>query len=151
MKNALERFLKLKKQYILKIILLFFMLGYFLHFYPPDSPKNRNLKRMKKTLEVSLFYTSVPKIMIKNHDHMLYCSWDMVHDGYNCYFSHWAIFCPFTSKLPKKSTFFKKWKKMPRDIILNKCTKNYNQMMYGSWDIVCDGQMNGQMDGKSAI
>ena len=64
MKNALERFLKLKKQYILKIILLFFMLGYFLHFYPPDSPKNRNLKRMKKTLEVSLFYTSVPKIMI---------------------------------------------------------------------------------------
>ena len=40
---------------------------------------------------------------------------------------------------------------MPDDIILNKCTKNYNQMMYGSWDIVCDGHMNGQTDGKSAI
>ena len=27
---------------------------------------------------------------------MLYCSWDMVHKGYNCCFSFWAIFCPFT-------------------------------------------------------
>ena len=31
----------------------------------------------------------------KNHDHMLYCSWDMARDGCN-YFSFWAIFCPFT-------------------------------------------------------
>ena len=38
-----------------------FHLGYFLPFYPPNSPKNKNLK---KHLEISSFYTSVPKIMI---------------------------------------------------------------------------------------
>ena len=46
-----------------------------------------------------------------NHDHMLYSSWDMAHDGCNCYFSFWAIFCPFTSHQPKKWKFQKKWKK----------------------------------------
>ena len=30
-------------------------------------------------------------------------------------------------------------KKIPGDIIiLHKCTKNYDQMMYSSWDMVCD-------------
>ena len=28
----------------------------------------------------------------KNHDHMLYCSWDMVRDRCNCYFSFSGIF-----------------------------------------------------------
>ena len=28
---------------------LFFILGYFFHFYPPHSPKNENFKKMKKT------------------------------------------------------------------------------------------------------
>ena len=32
----------------------------------------------------------------KNHDHILYCSWDMEHDGCNIYFSFWDIFCHFT-------------------------------------------------------
>ena len=31
----------------------------------------------------------------KNHDHMLYCFWDMVCDTSNSYFSFWAIFLPF--------------------------------------------------------
>ena len=31
----------------------------------------------------------------KNHDHMLYCFWDMVCDTCNSYFSFWAIFLPF--------------------------------------------------------
>ena len=26
------------------------------------------------------------------------------------------------------------------------CTKNYNHMIYGSWDKVCDGQMEGWTD-----
>ena len=31
-------------------------------------------------------------------------------------------------------------KKMPGDIIiLHMCTKNYDHMMYGSWDMVRDG------------
>ena len=40
-------------------------------------------------------------------------------------------------------------------IILHMCTKNYEQMMYGSWDMLrdrrVDGQMDRRMDGKSDI
>ena len=39
--------------------------SYYLPFYPPNSPKNENFKQMKKkTLEISSFYTSVPRSMI---------------------------------------------------------------------------------------
>ena len=53
----------------------------------------------------------------KSHDHMLYCSLDMVHNGYHFYFLFWAIFCPFTSVTAKKSKF-KKMTKTPGDIII---------------------------------
>ena len=67
-------------------------------------------------------------------------SWDMVHDKYNCYFSFWATFFPFTPQEPKKPKFWKNENKMPRDIIiLHMCTKNYDQMMHSSWDMVHDG------------
>ena len=126
----------------------------------------------------------------KNHDHILYCSLDMVRDTCN-YFSFWVIFCTFTLltaqkiKIKKKK---KKWKtlleissfhtsvskimiiwhtvpeiwcmtdvivifhyvlffvllKMPGDIIiLYMCTTNHDQMMYGSWDMVCSRWMDG--------
>ena len=43
-------------------------------------------------------------------------------------------------------------KKNPGDIIiLHMCTKNYDQMKYGSWDMVRDGQMGRWTDGKSDI
>ena len=44
-------------------------------------------------------------------------------------------------------------KENPRDIIiLHMRTKNYDQMMYGSQDMVHNGQMDRQMgDGKSNI
>ena len=49
----------------------FVILGYFLPFYSPNSPKNKNCKKMKKKqqktkkrLGISSFYTSVPKLMI---------------------------------------------------------------------------------------
>ena len=42
---------------------------------------------------------------------------------------------------PKNQNFEKKTKKFPEDIIiLHRCTINDNHMMYGSWDIECDGQ-----------
>ena len=41
---------------------------------------------------------------------------------------------------------------MPEDIIsLHMCTKNYDQMMCVSRDMVCDGQMDEQANGKSDI
>ena len=36
----------------------------FLLFYSTNNPKKQNLKKMKRHLEISPFYTSVPKIMI---------------------------------------------------------------------------------------
>ena len=53
--------------------------------------------------------------------------------------SHFGLV--FALLLPLKPKISKFWKneKMPGDlIILDKCTKNYDQMMYGSWDTVRD-------------
>ena len=44
----------------------------------------------------------------KNHDYMLYCSWDMARDRCNCYFSFWAIFLPFYSSNSPKNQILKK-------------------------------------------
>ena len=47
-----------------------------------------------------------------NYDQMMYDSWDMVHDRCNCYFSFWAIVCPFTQLTAQKIKILKKWKKL---------------------------------------
>ena len=44
----------------------------------------------------------------KNHDYILYCSWDVVHEGFSCYFSFWAIFAHY---FRPKNENFKKMKK----------------------------------------
>ena len=115
---------------------LFPISDYFLPFYPPNNPENQNFEKMKKPLEISSFYTSVPKIMVicytiseiwrvtnliifivgyflsfypskspKNQNLKKLkktrldkpaCSWDMASNGHNRYFSFWDIFCPFT-------------------------------------------------------
>ena len=70
---------------------IFCHFGTFFALFPPNNPKNKTFQKMKK----------IPGGIItlhkcaKNHDHMLYGSWDMVHNGCKCYFSFWAIFCPF--------------------------------------------------------
>ena len=72
------------------IVILFWAI--FLPFYPNNTPKNENFKKMKKSLEISSFYKSAPKIMI-----ICYTVpeiWHVTH--VNCYFSFGAIFCPFT-------------------------------------------------------
>ena len=72
--------------------LLCFILGYFLPFYLPNSPKNQNLEKLQKNPADIMILQQC----IKNHDHMLHCSRDMVLDGCN-YFPFWAIFCPFNA------------------------------------------------------
>ena len=47
---------------------------------------------------------------------------------------------PFSPLTDWKIKIFFLKKKAPRDIILHKCTKNYDHMMYCSWDMVCDAQ-----------
>ena len=77
---------------------IFVILGHFLPFYPPNSPKNWKYQKIEKN---SYRY---------HHDHMLYCSWDMVCDKCNYYLSFWAIFCPFTPITAQKINISKKWK-----------------------------------------
>ena len=79
-------------------------MGNFLPFYHPNSLKNQNLKRMKKKPGDIIIIHKCSK----NYDHMLFCSWDIVRDRCNSYFSFWAIFCPFTVQ---KIKILKKWRK----------------------------------------
>ena len=99
-----------------------FILGNFLHFCSPHSPKSENFKKKKKTSGDFFILHKCTKI----HDHMLYCAWNYARDRCN-YFSFWDFFCTFTLWQSKKSKLKKKKKKTPGDIItLHKCTKNYD-------------------------
>ena len=85
-------------------VIVIFILDYNFLFYPPNSPKNENFKKMKKTPgDIIILYKCT-----KNHDHMLYCSWDKMCDRCNCYFSFWAIFCPSTPLTSPKNQNFTK-------------------------------------------
>ena len=82
-------------------------MGHFLPFYLPNSPKNQNFEKMKKTPGDLI----ILHMRTKNYDQMMYTSWDIVHHGCNCYFSFWATFCPFTPLTAHKIKILKKWKK----------------------------------------
>ena len=88
---------------------------------------------MKNLLEISSFY-----MCTKNHNHVMYGSWDTEWDRQN-FLSFWAIFCPFTLYGPRKSKFWKNKKKSEDNIILQMCTINDSHMIYGSWDMECNG------------
>ena len=68
---------------------------------------------------------------------MKYGSWDMECNK-PIFLSFFAILLPWQ---PRKSKFWKKkkMKKMPRDIILHKCTKNHDHILHCAWDITHDG------------
>ena len=71
-----------------------------------NNPNNQIFERMKKTPgDIIILHKC-----IKNHDHMLYCSWYMTCDEYNCYFSFWDMFCPFTPLIAQKIKNIKKGK-----------------------------------------
>ena len=117
--------------------IFFVILDHFLPFYNPNI---NILKKLSKCLEILSFYTSVPKIMI-----ICYTVPEIQHMmDVNVIFH----FGPFFALLqPQKWKFQKKKrkKKTPGDvIILHMCTKNYDQVMYGSWEMVCKGWADGQ-------
>ena len=58
------------------------------------------------------------------------------------------FFALLPSESPKYQNFSKNEKNTWRFIILHMCTENY-QMMYGSWDMVRNGQMERGMDGET--
>ena len=111
----------------------FVILGHCLPFNLPNTLKNQNFEKMKKTLkDITNLH-----LHMTNNDHMMYSSWDMERDWQNL--SFWTIFCSFTYLTTQKIKILKKWKKMQEGIIiLHMFTINENHMMYVSWDIECD-------------
>ena len=121
-------------------------LDHFLHFYPPKNQKNQNFEKMNiASGDIIILYKCT-----KNHDHMLYCSWDMTRDGCNCYFSFWAIFCPFTQKVK----ISKKWKKTPLEILSFYTCVSTIMIRWGTvpkiW-CATDGWTDGRLNGKKDI
>ena len=90
---------------------------------------------MKKTPR----YIIILQMCTINVNHMKYGSWDMECDRLN-FLSFWVIFLPFHPTNDLKNQNFEKMKKLPADIIvLHMCTINDNHIMYGSWDMECNG------------
>ena len=156
----------------------FVIVDHFLPGYSSTNPENQNFEKMKRRnaqkyflsfwatfcplapLKTTKFFkkwkkkkpgdTIILHKCIKNHDHMLYCSWDIASDGCNCYFSFWGVFCPFTPITAHKNQNEKKKKEKNarKYSSFYICSKNCDPMMYGSWVMVCNGPTDGQMDRK---
>ena len=93
----------------------------------------------------------------KNDDQMMYCSWDMVCDRCNCYFSFWASFGTFTPLTTQNIKILEKWKKKTLEIssFYKVCEKLWSDdiqfLIYSSWYTRygaqgTDGQTDRQMD-----
>ena len=113
----------------------------FCTFTPLTAWKKKLSKTWKKHLEISSFYTSVPKIMITGYT--VPGIWHVT--DVTVTFSFWAIFCLFTpltaQKIKMKDMKKKKNNNNSGDIfILHKCTKNHDYMLYCFWDMahVCN-------------
>ena len=130
----------------------FVILDHFLLFYPPKNPKNQNFEKVKNSLgDIIILHKCT-----KNHDRMLYCSWNIAREGCNCYLSFWAIFCPFTSPTltAQKTKFRKKTKNTWRyHHFIHVCQElwldDVRFLRYGERQT--DGRTDGRTDGKSDI
>ena len=113
---------------------IFEYLDHFLPFYPCYNPKNQHFEKCKKMPGDIILHKCT-----KNHDHMLYCSWDVVPDGCN-YFSFWPIFYSFTLLTAQKMQISKKWKNPWRYYHFTKVyQKSWSYaipfLRYGAWFI----------------
>ena len=100
-----------------------FHLGYFLPFYPSNSLKKENFKKNEKnknkkikinppktttTTTIAWRYHHFTQVYQKSWSYAILFLRYMVCDGCNCYFSFWAIFCPFTTLTAPKIKIKKK-------------------------------------------
>ena len=112
----------------------FVILDHFLPFYPPNKPKYQNFEKILKTPgDIIILHMSTI-----NYNYIMHGSWDIKHDRQSFFF----ILDNFLPSYPLKTWKIKilKVKKTPGDIIiLHKCTKNQDHMLYCSWDMAHDG------------
>ena len=103
-----------------------------IYWWTLKNPKNQNFEKMKKKLlEISSFYTCVPKTTI---------IWRTVPEI--CSVNILGHFLPVTSPPPPnnpENQNFEKMKKTSGDvIILNLCNKKHDQIMYAYSDMECN-------------
>ena len=112
--------------------------GPFFALLPPLwTQKIKTLQKLTTHLKILSLYKCVPQMTI------IWCMvpeiWS-VTDRIFCHFGLFFAFLPLPPPNNLKNLNFEKLKKAPGDIILHLCTINNNHMMYGSWDMKCDGQ-----------
>ena len=110
----------------------FVILDHFLPFHhplPPNSLKNQNFEKMKKTPGNII----ILRMCSINDNYMIYEVWSAT----NKIFCHFGLFLPFTPPPPPSPPLnntenqnLEKMKKTPGDIIiLQKCTKDHDHML----------------------
>ena len=105
----------------------------FCPFTPLTTWKIKTLRKWKKHLDMSSFYTYVPKITV---------IWCMLPEIWSTTGKFFVILGHFLLFIGPKNQNLEKMKKMPRYIIiiLHICTINGNHMMYASLDMECNRQ-----------
>ena len=76
----------------------------FCPFDSPNSPKKsfRTMEKTTTTTTPNWRYHHFPQVYQKSWSYAILFLRYMVQDGCNCYFSFWAIFCPFTALTARK-------------------------------------------------
>ena len=99
---------------------------------PPNKPKNdiKNEKNLNK-MEISSFYTSVPKTLIIRYVPEMWRETDVI-----AIFILGHTFTFYSPNSPEKRKFRNNEKKPRGIIILHKCTKNHDQMLHCSCILV---------------
>ena len=122
-KNCLEILIRSDRQ---KFLLFW---ATFLPFQPPDKPENQNFK-IEKNSWIYYHFT---------HLHYKW-QWFLRYGVWQTEFFIILDFClPFYPTNKLKNQNFEKLKKAPEDIIiLHKCARNHDHMLYCSCDMVCD-------------
>ena len=125
------------------------VLGHFLPFYSPKNSKYHNFDKMKKIAGDIVILLMCTKNS-KSYDNKNFfvslrisgTSWDTEWDTKP--FVILGHFLPFYLANDPEKQKFEKMKKIPGDIIiLHMCTKDYNHMVYSSWDMLRDRQVDG--------
>ena len=117
-------------------VIVIFHFGLLFTLSPLTAQNIKILKKWKKKTPGDIINLHT---CTKNYNHMMYGSWDMKHDRQN-FLSFWTVFCHFTPLTTQKIKILKNWKKTPGDIIiLHKCTKNHDHMLYCSLDMARNG------------
>ena len=86
-------------------------MSHFWPFYPPKNLENQNFEKMKKIAGGII----ILHMFTKNHDHMMYASWDVECNRHNV-LSFWTIFLPFYPTNNPENQNFEKMIKTPGEI-----------------------------------